>query len=311
MSETLSESRGVEVKKPIKKPIKKIAWFLHHREYPKLTAHLDVLVKDHGWREVVTLFKKVPIWTEPERHIWAGARNPSGVGVIPVRRGKFRDGLLRVLGLEAVSGIDVDLLQTFGAFRTVDPQTLRERAMSKASRILKRQIERGTTFFLDTEKMAGTPLEALIPDILEQREKELLSLGDRSTPSKISGTYYGLSDYIETLTKHELKIVKGLPNTPIRVRRRRPSYRRTIFKNCSEDLADLLLNLLRAALAVPQALERAAVALGVRGDLRAIGPLTIGLERAKQSWRAPRALLTWSKLSWALSEVGFVRSNLG
>ena len=170
-------------------------------------------------------------------------------------------------------------------------------------------VKRGNTFFLDTERMAGTPLKVLVPSIMEQREKEFLALGNVSTPSKFASTYYGFSEYTGALTPTEEEIVGKLEAVPIGITRRRPSYRRTMFWKCSDDLTDLLLNCLRAALAVPQAIERGAVALGVRGDSRAVGPLRIAIKRAHDSWRHPRAHHAWSKARWALLEVGFPRSR--
>lgn len=294
----------------ITKPVKRLAWYTHHRNYLKLCRLVRTLVEDHGWKETISLIDAIPVWSEETTHRWAHVDKPSKIGVIPVRRGKIRDGLLRVLGLDGVTGIDVDLLKTFGRIRANGFQSLREKAVSVAFNHLKRQIQRGTTFYLDTERMLCTPLEKNIPSILEHRRKELLALGDRSTPSKIAGTYYGFLSYTGTLTPAEVKVVKGLENTPIQTRGR-PSYRRTMFRNCSDDLADLLLNSLRGAIAVPQSLNRAAVALGIRGDLRAIGPLEIGLERAHHSSRASGALIAWSKLSWALREIGHPRSKCG
>lgn len=291
-------------RKSITKPVKRLAWYTHRRDYLKLCRVVRTLVEDYGWKETVSLIEKIPVWSEIKTHKWAYVIKPKEIGVIPVRRGKIRDGLLRVLGLEGVVGIDADVLKMFKRIKTNEFQNLREKAVAVAFKHLKRQIKKSTTFHLDIERMLDTPLQKLVPSILEQRRKEFIALGDSSTPSKIAGTYYGFVSNTSTLTRAELKVVKGLENTPIRVTKWRPSYRRTMYRNCSDDLADLLLNSLRAALAVPKALDRAALALGVRGDLRAVSSLEIGLERAHQSWRVPGALQTWSRLSWALREIG-------
>ena len=131
------------------KIVKKIAWYTHRRDYLRLCRGMRILVGEYGWRETISLWKEVPVWSKAETHKWARNTRLSQEGVISVRRGKIRDGLLRVLGLESVAGIDIDLFRTFGRIKANEFESLREKAIPIALKHLKRQpwISQSRTFF--------------------------------------------------------------------------------------------------------------------------------------------------------------------
>ena len=80
--------------------IQEIAELIHLRKYPELCQTIDGLVKEQGWRKVVSYLRIISKNEKKE--------------VQHVRKGTLRDSLIGILGLDHVSGIDVDLLTTFG-----------------------------------------------------------------------------------------------------------------------------------------------------------------------------------------------------
>jgi hypothetical protein len=247
---------------------------MHLRQYPTLCSLMDEIVKEHGVKTVCAELRRIPIWKEGLlQEQWSESYERSGPrrDILPIREGTFRDGMLRVLGLELVSGIDVDLMTLIKGINASDLQELRERTAPVALKALKKQIKTGTTFFIAPNELKDSAFARLAPLITERRAEEVLALESDSF-SKVASTYYGFSYLTGTLTSDDKRELtdQGLS---LSCSGRRPSYHRRMFPKCSEPLTELLLNTLRARVARPQTQVKGVEALGILGDCRAANVL--------------------------------------
>lgn len=274
------------------------------RRFQQANNMIDRTLEEYSWSEIVTLLQKVPVLKADEVH-WSRWGLYSRPRVLPVRVGKIRDGLLSLFGLDCVSGIDVDLLKEFRRFKVGELEELRTKVSYKVMKLLTSQIGKGNTFFLDTEKMRGTPYESLVPKIEYQRAQEFIALEDRPTHSDVVRTYYGYSYLTDSLTNEDKEALRQLCD-PIELTGKRPSYQRSIFSNCSRGLVDLLLNSLRLTFARPQTQVKGAEVLGEIADSRALGPIHASLKKKTLNliWYADPLNRVKYAAIWALGEIG-------
>lgn len=253
--------------------IQQVALAAHLRRYIKVCTNVEAILQNYGWRNIVSALRKIPDWNalDPQEVIRESRRAWNGDnGIHPIRRGTLRDSLLRVLGLEPVAGIDTDLLKTFGRFKACDLTELREKVAGKARKVLRTQIENKCTYFLNTSKIIDTPFESLIPLIRQARADELVELGDTSDYGKVLVTYYGFAHRTGTATPEDEENMQGILETPIKRQGTGPSFQTHLFPHCSDELAFLLLNILRVAITRPQTQKKGVEALGETGDSRAL-----------------------------------------
>ncbi|MHA1137062.1 MAG: HEAT repeat domain-containing protein [Candidatus Thorarchaeota archaeon] len=276
------------------------------RKYQKACALVEASLEDHSWSEVVSLLKRIP-FRLIERRYYRKREIPPWMllrySVTAVDVGKMRDGLLSILGLERVIGIDVDLLKTFGRFRVRNLKELRRKVARKARRVLREQISRDNTFFLDTRQMR--PLRALVPRIKRSRGEEFMALGEKPSISRAVRTYYGFAHLTGSLTDEDRAELGKLCEKSPEFSGEKPSYKRHQFKNCSEELGELLVAYLKATNARPQTQVKGVRSLGVTADSRGLGALHAALRMASK-YRGSVDLMNPVKyeIIWALGEIG-------
>ncbi len=283
-----------------------VAQSFDSRRHHEASVLIDGALETHSWSEVVSLLRRIPLRLVERRRYhkepippWL----PVTRSVTTVDVGKMRDGLLSVLGLENVTGIDVDLLRTFHRFRVRNLRELRRKAVRKANRVLKEQVSRDNTFFLDTSRMR--PLGALSPRIRRARAEEFMSLGNRPSISRAVRTYYGFSIVTGSLTDEDRTELERLCEGSPDFSGERPSYKCHQFKNCSEELDDFLVAYLKATNARPQTQVKGVHELGLAADSRGLGALHTAL-RMRSKFRGLVDLMNPVKYEaiWALGEVG-------
>ncbi|TET11357.1 MAG: hypothetical protein E3J86_03120, partial [Candidatus Thorarchaeota archaeon] len=281
-----------------------IARSLDLRRFQQTNNMIDGALEEYSWSEMAFLLQGVPVLKADEVY-WSRWKLYSRPGVLPVRVGKIRDGLLSLFGLDCVNGIDVDLLKEFRRFKAGDLEELRTKVSDKVMRLLNSQIGGGNTFFLDTNQMRGTPYESLVPIIEDHRAQEFIALEDRPTPRDVMRTYYGYTCLTNSLTNEDRVVLRQLRD-PIELTGKRPSYQRSMFPDCSKGLIHLLLNNLRLTFARPQTQVRGAEALGEIADSRALGPLHASLKKKTPNlfWYADPLNRVKYAAIWALGEIG-------
>jgi len=108
-------------------------------------------------------------------------------------KGKSRDAIVRLLNLEAVGGTNADVFKVFRGISGKEIDEIRTEATEKAIVLLKSQIDKENTFFIDIEEMVKTPFAILVSDVLESRKAEVETLGVNPTRNDVLSTYYGFT----------------------------------------------------------------------------------------------------------------------
>jgi hypothetical protein len=283
-----------------------LAHLIHLRRYSQLCNLVEKQIESCGWKETTSLLRGIPVRTVDNYYDLSWRKHHYGSEVFPVRAGKIRDGLLHILGLDCVPGIDVDLIKIFGRFRVKSLEELREKVSTRAMRLLTVQINRSTTFFLDTGQMRGSSFESLIPQVKKQRAQEFTDLGNKPSYSRAVKTYYGFSYLTSSLTEEDTVALAQLSEDSLEFTGKRPSYQRSMFSHCSEELTDLLLNYLRLTFSQPQTQVKGAEALGLSGDSRALVALHASLKKETPDllWYADPLNRVKYATIWALGEIG-------
>ncbi|MFQ5834138.1 MAG: hypothetical protein ACE5H4_15645 [Candidatus Thorarchaeota archaeon] len=202
------------------------------RRYDELDDFVDQLLQESGWSEVAVQLKRIPApdweivgaWQfslpdlryglpgEPPHHIteevlgcrpWFLSNQDIGWGV---RQGTLRDGLVHILGLQIVKGIDLRFrykrqhgqkilehgsLDPFEDIQASSLEELRQNVVPVALDVLRSQAAEHRTFFLDVDAISDSVFAAAVPDIIETRKREIQGLSEESQPNDIVGTYYG------------------------------------------------------------------------------------------------------------------------
>ena len=242
------------------------------RMYDELEIEIDQLIRMKGWDQVIQNLRL--IWDSGDYISWNLSyeeylfkRKLQGIDK-DIPRGTIRDGLTRVLGLESISGIDVDLLDAFADLSESSLDSVKEESYSIGKEILKNQIERGDTFFLDIKGMLITPYFELIDKIVTARSNEMLQVGDSPTLKDVVSTYYGFIIAIEGvidkehvgISKEVLSCIENLTESfggKIKINGLRVKNLPSLFPKCSVEKATLLANLLTIGIGGKQATKTA------------------------------------------------------
>ncbi|MFW9887773.1 MAG: hypothetical protein ACFFER_06300 [Candidatus Thorarchaeota archaeon] len=154
----------------------------------------SIMMRDYGKVESLVDAKiRKTSWTKTAKHLvrLRNYENVPGNSLFPMRKGTFRDAIIRVLGLESFSGIDTDLLSGFRDVSASNLAELRGEILEPSLDVLRNQIERRNTFFLDTDIMATSPYPVLVADLLGSRSAEISDLASKPNLWEVFSTYYG------------------------------------------------------------------------------------------------------------------------
>ncbi|MFW9887053.1 MAG: hypothetical protein ACFFER_02650 [Candidatus Thorarchaeota archaeon] len=288
-----------------------LARFIRLRRYDELDVTVDKLLRENGWSAVLNQLEEIPTpnvfipykkyWHPPrnidcekssplyitERYLSYRnelfARDDVGWGV---RDGTLRDGLVHILSLHDVVGIDLHTLRPFSSIEVSDLAALREAAIPISVEILKKQAAENRTFFLDADRIASTVFAGAVGNIIDARAREIADLEKDSHPNVIAGTYYGfkimMEESIDTtgpigISRQSAKAIENLAKTldsNVSVLRSRISFKKIPWSHYDKSTQDLLQGLLLVSLGsrrkrIPEGLE----ILGRLGDSRALPTL--------------------------------------
>ncbi|MFQ5833944.1 MAG: hypothetical protein ACE5H4_14655 [Candidatus Thorarchaeota archaeon] len=193
-----------------------LARLIRLRRYEELDNVVDQLLQESGWPQVASQLENIPtphaqsagpldilspthfdMPGEPPHYIteqvlvdrpWYLSNEDVGWGV---RRGTLRDGIVHILGLQTVLGIDLDSLKPFEGIQASSLDELRQSAIPVAIDFLRSQAADHRTFFLDVDAMSVSPFAAAVSDIVEARKREVRALSEESQTNEVVGTYYG------------------------------------------------------------------------------------------------------------------------
>ncbi|MFQ5834230.1 MAG: hypothetical protein ACE5H4_16115 [Candidatus Thorarchaeota archaeon] len=193
-----------------------LARLIRLRRYEELENVMDQLLQESGWPEVASQLTRIPApkiqnagpmeiyWPthvdipgEPPHYIteqvladrpWYLSNEDIGWGV---RRGTLRDGIVHILGLQTVLGIDLDSFSPFEEIQAFSLDELRQCAIPVAIDVLRSQAAEDRTFFLDVDAMSVSPFAAAVSEIVEARKREVRALSEESKAHEVVGTYYG------------------------------------------------------------------------------------------------------------------------
>ncbi len=249
------------------------------RNYSDLEKRADEFTKNDGWNAFL-------------KHIQSTNSN-----------GKARDALVSLLELEAVGGTDTNMFSEFSSLEGSTLHEVRLDAIPRAMEILKEQIAKKHTYFLNVEAMAETPYAIIVGDVIEARKRELEQLEKNPSRIDVLGTFYGFTILMiegskphenatttgygwrryrrstwldESITDTAAQAVKGLTGqfaSEVDMDKRyRTLGSSPIFKSrCTIETANILADAVRLALyKVPGNRSTAARKLGRTGDSRVL-----------------------------------------
>jgi hypothetical protein len=231
----------------MKRSLEELRLFIDLRMYDELIAFAEAEIQDNGWNAFQHQINEV---------------RDNGGSIDPLRptevnSGKIYDAMLRVLGLETIEGIDVNLNTLVKSSKLSSLAEVRAEALKKALKVLPEQIEKRNTYFLDIGRMETNEFAIYIDDILDARTTEFQALGKKKelTLTNLLNTYYGfrifasgnnaraISQALTDLAK-SFNMELSLPNMNALLVS--PKGRR--FTHCSRARKRLLDNLVSASL---------------------------------------------------------------
>ncbi len=247
------------------------------RQYAELEKRADEFIKTEGWKAFLHRLKLV----RPE--------------------GKARDAVIALLQLNAVGGTDFDVFKEFESLEGDNLRQIKANAVPLVMDILREQIEKKHTYFIDIDAMTMTPYVILVKEVIEARKRELEQLEENPSRIDVLGTYYGfqilmtdgsrphdsqssygyhrwrrrtwLDEQITDNAVNAMKKITGeLADEVDMDKRYRTLGGNPVFKSrCSKTTASILANAVRLALyKVPGNRSTAARALGQTGDSRVL-----------------------------------------
>ncbi len=250
------------------------------RDYRTLVGRVGTLLGEMSWKQIVDSLRQV----SQERELvprWG----------ISLRPGILRDGMVSLLGLSDMPGLDVDFLDKFGNFEPETIEDLRFGARDLAIDLLKEQIGRGNTYFMDTEFMKETDQAVLVPGVVESRTKEIESLEPNPPLSDVYCTYYGFTVLTsgglmrdrggispDTMDKL-MTVLSGLGDVKL-IPSKQLKFSYLSFRNCSNHQKVLLWNLLRVCLGGDKGQRAGLDILGELADSRATDLLHLRLQQS-------------------------------
>jgi hypothetical protein len=237
------------------------------RNYSILTEKVIKYTEENGWSYVVDALERcrtseaiVPGWK------------------LKLRPGILRDGMINILGLQAFIGLDVDFLDTFSNIKSNDATEVRKKALEIAHKLLREQVKRGNTFFMDVEKMKENKFAFYVSDIINSRTREIEQLDSKPTLFDVYSTYYGFQlltsdlteDGVSTTIKDQLIGILGNIGGVREIKGEQLKLSSHAFRKSSPQQKVLLWNMLRLAMSGIEYKRKALEKLGYLGDSRAI-----------------------------------------
>ena len=237
------------------KEITQLTELVKNRHYDTLRACISTLVGLKGWQK--TLDELVSIGDESTLTL-----------------AKLRDGLFHVFGLESVLGLDVNPLAEFYPFEGQCYDDVQHQIQNCTIDLLRTQVAKGNTFYLDAEALQNTPLAVVLPSILETRQREINDLSDSPHLNEILATYYGFNIITTTRNLDQSKVAFEetcrMFDKDVKVRGKRISFRESILNHTGPAIRNLLINSIRLTLTKTESIRaEAAYRLGKTGDSRA------------------------------------------
>jgi len=164
-------------------PEKILAYLLELRNYTLLERYVSTLLTEYDWKYIVELIRQAKAIKE----LLPDQGNP-------LRQSVVNDGLVNLVHLNELYGIDVDYLEAFSDLKGMTLDEIRAEAWEHAKDLLSEQLKFGITFFLDVEAMRQkADLLPFIPDTLNARISEVQGLESHPPLSDVYSTYYGFS----------------------------------------------------------------------------------------------------------------------
>ena len=209
-----------------------------------------------------------------------------------ISQGKVRDGLLELLALQDMRGLDINLLDIFKQLNGTNLREVREAARELCIPLLREQIRIGNTFFLDADVMKESELTVLIPGVLEARINEIRNLETNPPLSDVYSTYYGFSiltsggiveDFggVPKDTREQLIDVMQRIGSVENISAKQLKFSYLSFRNCSDQLKVILWNLLKMCIGGIKSQKVAIETLGKIGDSRGIVLMNSRLQNVK------------------------------
>ena len=258
------------------------ACLMELRDYVALLDRIQSFVRKKSWAEFISEMQDIK--AKPSIRLgWD----------LPLRPGVLRDGMASLLHLDDIPGLDVDFLKAFGDLEGDTLQEIEQQARPLAIDHLRNQVDRGNTFFMDTEFMKESDQAVIVPHVIEARTKEIEALGQNPSLADVYSTYYGFTvltsgglahdrgGIAEVTRERLMSILRSLGDVnEIPSKQLKFSY--LSFRPCSSHLKVLLWNLLRMCVGGDKAQRAGIDVLGELGDTRAIGLMHLRLEEASR-----------------------------
>lgn len=261
----------------------RIGHHLEMRQYTSLQEEANTIIKQESWPRFLELLRE-QLDAEVLDTGWD----------IPLAHGKVRDGMKVILNLEDLPELDIDFLKAFEDLEGGNLDQIRPKARERAVDLLRDQIAKGNTFFIDAESLKETELTVLIPHILEARTREIQVLEPDPPLSEVYSTYYGFSilttggvtsslagiipevrDQLVAIM-NEIGDVENISTSQLKF-----SY--LSFRQCTSHLKLVLWNLLKMSIGGQKSQRDGIRVLGELADSRALNLMHLRLENAKNA----------------------------
>jgi len=250
------------------------------RDYDRLSRKAAEYTKEHGWSYVIEALKRC---RESDAIVQGWD--------LKLREGILRDGMINLLTLEGFESLDVDLLNSFSGLLGNDLESLRESAKEIALELLKEQVKRGNTFFMDVELWKESDFAFHVPGIISSRTREIERLGPNPHLHEVYSTYYGFSMLTTDVNVEEAGVPATVGEELLRILQevggvrelsgKQLKFSTFAFRKCSPHQTALLWNLLRLSIGGIKYKFRALKTLGDLGDSRVIDSLHSFVEPRK------------------------------
>ena len=259
--------------------LSRIWYSLEMRKYSLFERLVDSFLKESSWNDFLDTLERIQSAPNWDLH---------------TSEGKIRDGIIELLQLQEMRGLDIDVLEAFRNIKGINLEEIREGVREHSISLLREQIRIGNTFFIDTDDLKETELTVLIPGILEARLNEVQNLETKPPLSDVYSTYYGFSiltsgglaaDWggVPPETKSQLlEVMQQIGNVEnISAKQLKFSY--LSFSNCSDNLKTILWNLLKMCIGGIKSQKAGIEVLGNIADTRVIDLMNSKLENVKDS----------------------------
>ena len=260
------------------------------RDYAELEKLAKEVVSDMGWKGFLEiLFKSqelrqtIPGWN------------------ISVRKGTLRDAMIHLLKLEIIIGLDCDYIHNFEQIESHNLNDVRTQTFPIIIDLLREQIKRRNTFFLDTDAFSTTPYAVFVKDIINARTTEIEELPSKPSLRQVYSTYYGfmilssgrISSRHAGAAEEGVKCIENLAaqfgkETKLNARIFQPS--RKAFTHCTSETKELLWTILRMFNGGWDTRSSASKKLGELGDSRATDFIIMNLQNTTNHYLKPALL---------------------